>query len=566
MTRLLRSVALAVLGLVAASAAGEAAGSVQRFALVAGANDGGSRRTPLQYAVSDAASFARVVVELGGVSAENALVLEQPTISELERAFDDLRRRVTRARATVGGRTEVLVYYSGHADDQGLLLGEDRYSYRTLRDRLDDVPADVRIAVLDACASGAITRMKGGRVRQPFLVDESAEMRGHAFLTSSAETEGAQESDRIGASYFTHYLVSGLRGAADVSGEGKVTLNEAYQFAFNETLGGTVDTKGGAQHPSYDINLSGTGDVVMTDLRQTSAGLVLSPDLSGRCFVRNAEAQLVVELQKPEGRSVSLGLEPGEYTVHCDLKSGGTVASAKLVEGTRVELGPDRFAPTERQETALRGASPEPPGPRPLDGRSRFDLRATFSRQASVSTSSPVPPLATVQTSVEGFGGGIDYSLWLREDLALGVSAAGRAIDASISSGVAGSLIDSTTISSLLVGVRWYPGGRPTSSVRPHLTAMVGPYIGTGSSISSGLGGDVVETRVLAAPGAYLGAGVDFRVSGHFTIGIGAGADLPADFSEPLAGTKSYRGFQMNVTFGWVFGKGRSSSPRADRS
>jgi hypothetical protein len=100
-------------------------------------------------------------------------------------------------------------------------------------------------------------------------------MRGHAFLTSSAETEAAQESDRIRASYFTHYLISGFRGAADLSGDGKVTLNEAYQFAFNETLGRTVDTRGGAQHPSYDINLTGTGDVVMTDVRQTTATIVL---------------------------------------------------------------------------------------------------------------------------------------------------------------------------------------------------------------------------------------------------------------------------------------------------
>ena len=54
--------------------------------------------------------------------------------------------------------------------------------------------------------------------RPPFLVDESADMRGHAFLTSSAETEAAQESDRIQASYFTHFLVSGFRGAADQPG------------------------------------------------------------------------------------------------------------------------------------------------------------------------------------------------------------------------------------------------------------------------------------------------------------------------------------------------------------
>src|SRR5207344_1520004 len=216
------------------------------------------------------------------------------------------------------GRVEVIVYYSGHADEQGLLLGSDRYSYRTLRDRLDAIPADVTIAVLDACASGAFTRLKGGKIRPPFLVDESAEMRGHAFLTSSAETESAQESDRIHASYFTHYLVSGFRGAADISGDGRVTLNEAYQFAFNETLGRTVDTRGGAQHPSYDINLSGTGDVVMTDVRQTTATLVLGEDLEGRFFIRTAAQELVVELYKPRGRKVELAIEPGTYDVRVE--------------------------------------------------------------------------------------------------------------------------------------------------------------------------------------------------------------------------------------------------------
>ena len=184
------------------------------------------------------------MVDLGGVDAgerDRPQAAEAPRADRRARSADAPRHR--RRSADAPARTEIVVYYSGHADEKGLLLGDDRYSYRTLRDRLDQIPADVRIAVLDACSSGAFTRAKGGRARPPFLVDESSDMRGHAFLTSSAETEAAQESDRIRASYFTHFLVSGFRGAADTSGDGKVTLNEAYQFAFNETLGRTVDTK-----------------------------------------------------------------------------------------------------------------------------------------------------------------------------------------------------------------------------------------------------------------------------------------------------------------------------------
>ena len=103
-----------------------------------------------------------------------------------------------------------------------------------------------------------------------------------------------------------------------VSGKGKVTLNEAYQFAFGETLGRTVESRGGPQHPSYDINLSGTGDVVITDMRQTTASIVLGEALEGRIFIRNAKQELVVELYKPAGRKVELGLEPGEPLLRCD--------------------------------------------------------------------------------------------------------------------------------------------------------------------------------------------------------------------------------------------------------
>jgi len=323
---------------------------LQRFVLIAGANSGGADRPVLRYAVSDADRFARVMRDLGGVSSPDALVLKEPKVRSLVEALNWLNQRVAEARRTAGpgkSRTEILVYYSGHADEKGLLLGDDRYSYQSLRDRLDEIPADVRIAVLDACASGAFTRLKGGKVHKPFMVDQATDMQGHAFLTSSAETEAAQESDHLGASYFTHYLISGLRGAADVNTDGKISLNEAYQFAFQETLGRTVNSQGGAQHPSYDIKLSGTGDVTITDVRQTTATLALAASLEGRIFVRNARQELVVELYKAQGRTVELGLEPGTYEVRMERPAEAWLAKSQVSGGQRLELGLDQFSPTE---------------------------------------------------------------------------------------------------------------------------------------------------------------------------------------------------------------------------
>ena len=70
-----------------------------------------------------------------------------------------------------GGRPapQFFVYYSGHSDEEGLLLGGSRLSYAQLRQDLDGVPAEVRVAILDSCASGAFTRVKGGQMRPAFL-------------------------------------------------------------------------------------------------------------------------------------------------------------------------------------------------------------------------------------------------------------------------------------------------------------------------------------------------------------------------------------------------------------
>jgi len=556
MTR--RAIALlALLGLALLPRTALAAAGVQRFALVAAANDGGPDRPPLRYALSDAERFARVIVELGGVSPGHAILLKQPRLKELEDAIDLLERRVAEARraGNGGARTEVLVYFSGHADDKGLLLGEDRYSYRSLRDRLDEVPADVRIAVLDACASGAITRLKGGRRQRPFLVDESADMRGHAFLTSSAESEAAQESDRIQASYFTHYLVSGLRGAADVTGDGKVTLNEAYQFAFNETLGRTVDTQGGAQHPSYDISLSGTGDVVMTDLRQTSATLVLGGELDGRFFVRNAKQELVVELYKPYGRRVELGVEPGSYEVHLEREAGAFLAKPRLAEGAQVVLEPTQFTPTAPEPARARGGAK--PLPFALTERNRIELHIGSWQVPGASTT---PSVAAGSDSLD-FATGLQYHRFLREDLALtfGVRVLTSA-NTTVSQN--GTFSGSYAIVSLPLGVRWNPlrGELHSRAVKPYLAAGLGPVIGAASGAGLTSDGAFAGDRTRASVGGLLGAGVDFHLGRHCSLGVEAGYQWMADFSDPIGARDNYRGFQFGLNIGWLFGRG--SAPR----
>ena len=86
-------------------------------------------------------------------------------------------------------------------------------------------------------------RSKGVRAAPAFDVQQaqaaSTRPHGLVLIASSSADEESQESDEIGASFFTHYLASGLLGDADASGDGKVTLSEAYAYAYARTVGET---------------------------------------------------------------------------------------------------------------------------------------------------------------------------------------------------------------------------------------------------------------------------------------------------------------------------------------
>ncbi len=512
-----------------------AAGIVQRFVVVAGANYGGRERPRLQYAVSDADRFARVLVELGGVAPANEIVLKEPRLRDLLQALDQASARVAEAKRAAagngGGRTELIVYYSGHADEHGLLIGDDRYSYASFRERLDQVPADVRIAVLDACASGAFIRIKGGKTRPAFLVDESSAMKGHAFLTSSSETEAAQESDRIRASYFTHYLVSGLRGAADLSGDGRVTLNEAYQFAFDETLGRTEQTRGGAQHPSYDITMSGSGDVVMTDVRETSATLVLGEEMGGRFFIRNAAQQLVVELYKPAGRKVEIGLEPGTYEVRVERETGWFASRTQVGEGGRAVLDAALFHATTPEPTRRRGVDA---GTFAVNGRNRVEFRI------------PLWNLGADRIGTTELGSFFTYTRYLREGLALTVGT-GFVIGSSSYLGT------SATLFKLPVSIRWNPlsGDSSRRAVKPYLIAGTGPFVTRlGQGWVDRFGRVPSDTRRVMIEG-NAGAGVDVQVARNWTIGLTGTYNWMGDITPG----RNYGGSEFGIGIGWLFGR-----------
>jgi len=325
-----------------------------RILMVVGANFGGKERQTLRYAVSDAYMVYEIFSKIGGVHHDNAVISTNPTAETFYSALENYRQKIIAAKKRYA-RVEALFYYSGHSNEEGIFLGNDRISYKEIREKIDNLPADVRIIILDSCSSGAFTRAKGGKPATPFLQDRAYNMNGYAVITSSSSDENSQESDSIKGSFFTYYLISGLRGAADLSLDRKITLNEIYQFTYNATLSRTEKTWGGAQHPHYSIQMSGTGDVILTDIRESSAHLILSKEITGKLTLRDQKGVLAGEFYKPYGSPMELGLESGRYTITNEDNGRIAEASIALRSGQTLQVSEGSFLVVSKERTVSRG-------------------------------------------------------------------------------------------------------------------------------------------------------------------------------------------------------------------
>ena len=354
---ILISLCLLSFGRLFAQTQNEASG-VERYAVYIGSNDGGKNNVRLMYAGTDASLFCKTMNDIGGVSKENSFLLLDPKKNEVDKAFQDISSLIENNKSK-SKRSEFIFYYSGHSDEEALLLGKSTYSYANLKEAITKVPSDVHVVILDSCYSGNFIRTKGGQKQKSFLVDDSSVVKGHAYLSSSSSKESSQESDEIESSFFTNAMITGLRGAADISGDKKVTLNELYSYAFDETLAKTENSSSGPQHPNYNITLVGSGDLVLSDISISDCVLGISKDLNGRIIIRDKNGKLISEINKSNSKPAYIALEKGSYSATLFNDEDIYTSSFDLKEGKTFSLTKENFVKGIKNEYRERGAVAE---------------------------------------------------------------------------------------------------------------------------------------------------------------------------------------------------------------
>jgi hypothetical protein len=306
-----------------------------RRAVLVGSNTAIDGRTPLRFAHGDARSLADVLITSGGFAKQDVTVLLDASPADVLAALDQARTALTAQRE----EGLLVFYYSGHADQRALYPAGKELPLDQLRTRLSGDAAGVRIGIIDACRGGGWTQAKGLAPVAPFEVGlPSLASEGTALLAASSGLEDAHEAETLQGSFFTHYLVSGLRGAADSTGDGQVTLSEAFAYANRLTIRDTASTARVPQHPSFDLRLRGRQDVVLTSSENTTTQLVLE-QTAGPLEVVQLSTGVTVAEASPGEQLLRLTLPPGSYLVR--RLTGGEVRSKEVQvvanQATRLE-------------------------------------------------------------------------------------------------------------------------------------------------------------------------------------------------------------------------------------
>jgi hypothetical protein len=320
-----------------------------RYAVLAGNSHGGPGFSPLKYVKKDLESVKSILIDHCSFSSENILVLYNKSQREIENGIDSIQHKLKADTNDL-----FLFYYSGHADAQSLKLGKSEFSLQQFRDRFASMDANIRIGIFDACQSGSFTRLKGGQLAEPFLVDNNERIEGQVILSSSSSTENAQESDLFGSSIFTFHFVNALRGSADLSADGRVTLAEAYQYTYNHTVSSTAASWGGVQHPGYQFRLQGESDIVLADLNSKQTGLVIESEIDGKVTIADMNSTIVADFVKESGKKVIIALRNGRYKVYNTFENKNYLVNA-TVDNSITTIEKSRFKSVRSVQSFAKG-------------------------------------------------------------------------------------------------------------------------------------------------------------------------------------------------------------------
>ncbi|RAJ93092.1 putative caspase-like protein [Larkinella arboricola] len=208
----------------------------QTYAVVVGISDYQAltyANGDLRYADKDARQFIQFLQSRWGgrvaTSHIRLLTNRQATSANIFEALRLFRK------ADAGDR--VILYFSGHGMPDSLVPydaqpGDDTrlLTYRAIKAAFHASKASTKLCITDACLSGGMTQSTQSQTLAESIAREGGKTGTVAMLLASRSTESAVETGRLAGGAFTHYLLKGLYGQADLNRDKIVTIRELHRY------------------------------------------------------------------------------------------------------------------------------------------------------------------------------------------------------------------------------------------------------------------------------------------------------------------------------------------------
>jgi len=286
-----------------------------------------SDKDQLQFSERDAEAIYSILIspEGGNFRAENVRRLIGPRAT-----LANLRRELEQWLPTAAGEGDrVLIYFAGH----GFVYGGKAYlapydidpkNIAASGYPMDDlgkvigsrIKAKDKILLTDSCHSGAITPEADRAAVNRSLLDLN---RSLFSLTASRDRERSFESADWGGGHgiFTYYVVKGMEGAADETGDGIVTADELAEYVRRNVREATnanqnPTSERGSFDPQMLLAYIPSGASPGTPPPPKDGTLIIESNMDGvEAFVDGKSVGVInkgVPLRLP-------GLQPGVHTV-----------------------------------------------------------------------------------------------------------------------------------------------------------------------------------------------------------------------------------------------------------
>jgi hypothetical protein len=376
-----------------------AAGPAQRHvAIVVGANEPPPGRSALRFAHDDARTIADALVRVGRFASGDVHVLLDPHPAELVAAIDAVARSV----AAEGGQALFVFYYSGHSDGQMVYPHGEALALSDLRDRIERVGARIRVGILDTCRGGSWTQSKGLSVGPPLDVQDllNVTTEGTALVSSSSGIENAHEAAAVQGSFFTHYFAAGLLGAADRTGDGNITLQEAFDYAKERTVRDSARLAMSPQHPSFDLVLRGRQDIVLSVVSSSTSAVEVSATRAPVEIIHLQTGVTIAEAPMGQG-PVRIAVPPGRYLVRTVVDGTVYTKEVDIQPGATVSVGDGQLDATGSAQLAMKGGEE----PKPIDASST-PPKHWWVLQASAGVTNEPQTTATITNGSTGASSG----------------------------------------------------------------------------------------------------------------------------------------------------------------